>query len=314
MGEGFRASRRQLLAFALISVLTKSTTKWQFSLRAGLGYEIIINFLSALACVVYYCCTSELTSAFPFPGGCFGFARCTVGFYGAFFIGCLEILYYLNSLSLSTSSISMMVSIGYPGVKDWRYLVIFVVYLLQYCMCWSKRVFYNAAIILAVYGVVMSVVYILGSSKQVDFRSWAYRVDTSSKYWNDDASTISFAAVDDDVHNSSFDYAAVDRTDAMFNPHSSLVMQSIARCLAVYMQIEYANLAVDDAKEPRKDIPVVMLAAIGIQFVFGTINPIIAALTPPGIEAVSQLPWPMIPGRNTFNVCFLFSFDVLLIS
>jgi amino acid transporter len=305
---GFTASRRQLLAFALISVLNNNASKWQFSLRAGLGYEIIINFLSALACFAYYCCTSELTSAFPFPGGCFGFARCTVGFYGAFFIGCLEIFYYLNSLSMTTSTISMLVSIGYPSVKDWRYLVILVVYLVQYCMCWSKRVFYNAATVLAVYGVVICVIYILGSCKQVDFQSWAYRVDTSDKYWNDDATTISSAAVDDvSQYDSSFDYTAVDRTDAMFNPHSSLVMQSVGRCLSVYMQIEYANLAVDDAREPRKDIPFVMMAAIGIQFIFGTINPIIAALTPPGIEAVSQLPWPMIPGRPSYCYSHIFT-------
>jgi amino acid transporter len=295
---GFSANRRQLLALALISVLNNSTAKWQYSLRAGLGYEIIFNFFCALACIIYYCCASELTSTFPFPGGCFGFARCTVGFYPAFLIGCLEIFYYFTSLSITTSFIALMIYIGFPHLKPLRYLIVFGVYLVQYCLCLSKKLFYHVATVLALYGVVICVIYILGSCSEVDFNRWAFRVNTGGQYWNDDGAGVYPPVVDDDEYykNSVFDYASVDRSDAIFNDHTSVVVQSIGRCFAVYMQVEYANLAVDDARDPRRDIPFALLAAAGIQFIFGTLDPIIAALTPPGVEAVSKMPWPMVPG------------------
>jgi amino acid transporter len=298
-GGGFTANKRHLLALALISVLNNGTSKWQYGLRAGLGYEIIFNFLSAVACFIYYCCASELTSAFPFPGGCFGFARCTVGFYPAFLIGCTEIFYYVASLIIITSNIALQIYFAYPDMKQWRYLIIFLLYIVQFGLCLSKRVFYRVATVLAVYGIVINVIYILGSCKELNFYKWAYRVDTSGKYWNDDViGTLPPIADDDGAYNvSSFNAADVDRSDAMFNGHSPMVVQLIGHVLSVYMQIEYANLAVDDVKDPRRDVPFAMLIAGGIQFIFGTLNPIIASMMSPGLEAVSKLVWPMVPGK-----------------
>jgi amino acid transporter len=294
---GSPAHRRQLRALAHISVMNNSTSKWEYGLRAGLANEIILNFIAAVACIIYYSCASELTSAFPFPGGCFGFARCTVGFYPAYLIGCMEIFYYLFSLTISASSIALELDSAYSSMFIWRFLVVFAVYALQLGLCLNKKVFYQVATVLALYGIVISLIYIFGSFQHADFNKWAFRVDTSGKYWNDDGIATYPAVVDDDEFYKDATAVDVNRSDAMFNSQTSIVMQSIARCLSVFMQIEYANLAVDDAENPRRDIPFAMMVAAGIQVVFGTINPIVASMIPPGLEAVSKLPYPMIPGN-----------------
>jgi hypothetical protein len=62
-GGGFTANKRHLLALALISVLNNGTSKWQYGLRAGLGYESKkgTSTRAKRACVVckkktaYYC-------------------------------------------------------------------------------------------------------------------------------------------------------------------------------------------------------------------------------------------------------------------
>jgi amino acid transporter len=295
MGK-FTASRYELLALAMLSI--NGVNSWQRALRAGLGYETIFNLLAALACVIYYCSASELTSRFPFPGGCFGFARCTVGFYLAFLIGCMEFFYYITSISATSAGIAHSLTIVYPEYYRWRFLIVFGVFVVQYCLCMSKKLFYRIATLLALYGIVINLAYIFGCASSVDFSNWAYRVDTHGKFWNDDGPARHPPVIDDDLFYRRHQIEVTgDRMGAMFNRHSSLVASSVGRCLAAYMQIEYANLAVDDAKDPRRDIPFALLVAFGVRFVFQTINPFIGASIAPGLESVTQLQLPMIPGK-----------------
>jgi ethanolamine permease len=107
------------------------------------------------------------------------------------------------------------------------------------------------------------------------------------------------AAVDDDLVYATAGYVAPDghHLGAIFNQHSSIVLQSIGRCLSLYMQIEYANVAVDDTKDPKTDIPFALMAAVGIQFIFGTVNPIIGASISPGVQTITLMRWPVVPGK-----------------
>jgi ethanolamine permease len=303
--SGFRASRHQLLALAVVSVLNNSVSKLSYCLRAGLGYEIILNFVAAVAVFIYYCCASELTSTLPFPGGCFGFARCTVGFYPAFLIGCMEIFYYMTCLHITTISLPVQISAGFPSLEKWQFLIIIGAYCLQYCICLSKKVFYPAVTLLAVYGIIINIAYVVGTYPYLDFSKWAFQVDPDGRYWNDDEIVVHPPIVNDDILYGNSTIPRSDRIEALFNPNLWIVVQSFGRCLSVYMQVEYANLAVDDAKNPRADIPFALLWAAGIQFVFSTLNPIIAASMEPGIETASQLQWLVVPGtigsRGSFD-------------
>jgi hypothetical protein len=293
---GFRANRQQLLALAVVSVLNNNVSKVSYCLRAGLGFEIILNFIAAFAVFIYYCSASELTSRFPFPGGCFGFARCTVGFYPAFLIGCMEIFYYMAGLTIIAIAIAIEICTSFPLLTKWKLFIIIGAYCLQYCICLSKKLFYPAVTVFAIYGVVINLAYVMGSIPYVDFSRWAYRVDVNSKYWNDYERSALVPIVNDDMLYDNSATTSSDIQHALFNPNPWIVLQAFGRCLSVYMQAEYANLAVDDAKNPRTDIPFALLGAAGILFIFCTLNPIIAASIEPGVETASQLQFPILPG------------------
>jgi amino acid transporter len=302
---GFKASRHQLLALAVVSVLNNSISKVSYCLRGGIGYEIIFNFVAAAAMFIYYCCASELTSRFPFPGGCFGFARCTVGFYPAFLIGCMEIFYYMEGLSIIALTIVEQICVGFPVLVKWKVAIVIGAYCLQYCLSLSKKLFYTTVTMLAVYGIFINVAFIVGSYPYLNFNKWAFQVDTNSDYWNNYETFVFPPIANDDVSygNSTVPTPYSGRQQALFNPNPWLVLQLFGRCLSVYMQAEYANLAVDDAKNPRADIPFALLVAAGILFVFCTVNPILAASMEPGLETASQSPFPVLPGMLNIGNC-----------
>jgi hypothetical protein len=306
----FKASRHQLLALAVVSILNNSISKVSYCLRAGLGYEIIFNFVAAAAVFVYYCSASELTSRFPFPGGCFGFARCTVGFYPAFLIGCMEIFYYMEGLTIIALAVVEQICVGFPLLVKWKFLIIIGAYCLQYGLCVSKKLFYPIVTLFAVYGIIINVVYIVGTYPFLNFNKWAFQVDTNGEYWNNYETLLLPPIANDDVSYGNSTILNSDRQHALFNPNPLIVFQLFGRCLSVYMQAEYANLAVDDAKNPRTDIPFALLVAAGILFVFCTVNPILAASMEPGLETASQLQYPVLPGMlnsdgllNAIMVC-----------
>jgi amino acid transporter len=62
---------------------------------------------TAYICLIL--CTSELTSALPFAGGAYGIARCTIGFFPGFLVGCSEALEYITYVSLSTLALGSMI-------------------------------------------------------------------------------------------------------------------------------------------------------------------------------------------------------------
>jgi amino acid transporter len=296
----YQVNRYQILSLALCSVLSNSICKFGNGLQAGLGYQIIFNVIAVLACGVYYCCVSELTSTFPFPGGSFGFARCTVGFYPGFLVGCLEFFYYATSVGVTASAIALALVDSHPEWELRPVVVVLVVILIQFFLCMSKKVVFNLVAILALYGILVNLVFILGSWTYVDFNSWAFGVPATDRPWNDDQA-IGGNAIDDDTFYRNYHInttlSSSERLDVAFNDDPIRIVQIICDCLAIYMQIEFANLSVEDAKEPRTDIPFAMLATLGIQIIFGTIHPILASGMSPGIQAVSALQFPLVPGK-----------------
>lgn len=75
---------------------------WNAGIAAGLYSYFIAYLLIGTAYIALCCCTAEITGALPFAGGAYGLARCTLGFYPAFMIGCCEALEYMAYVSVST--------------------------------------------------------------------------------------------------------------------------------------------------------------------------------------------------------------------
>jgi hypothetical protein len=85
------ANKYQLLALCVMGSLGNVQGYWNvMSGSSGLGAEIICSIVFGVAIVLYYFCVSELSSTFPFAGGSYALARCTLGFFPGYLVGCLE--------------------------------------------------------------------------------------------------------------------------------------------------------------------------------------------------------------------------------
>ncbi|CAK4147144.1 unnamed protein product [Aphanomyces euteiches] len=90
------------------------------SLSAGLAAGTVSFGLAIILMGLAYLCfawsLAEVTSAVPFAGGSYGLARCTLGFYAGFLVGCCDILEYIIFTSLGC------VLLGQMLVSKWEWL------------------------------------------------------------------------------------------------------------------------------------------------------------------------------------------------
>lgn len=81
---------------------------WNAGLSAGFGSFVIATILTGIAYVCLIFCCAETTSALPFAGA-FGLARCILGFYLGFLVGCIETLEYIIYVAVSCIAVCSMV-------------------------------------------------------------------------------------------------------------------------------------------------------------------------------------------------------------
>jgi ethanolamine permease len=282
-----RVSQYHLLALGLMGELI-TTASWNLANKGGLGFQLICNVFAAAAYVIFFCCTSELSSALPFPGGNFAFARCTAGFYAGFLVGCIEIFYYVLALGMANAAITEYIVIASPSTAGYEFVLIFVLYVSQFVLCLSKRFLYNAMLLLTIFGVVINFVFIIGAVKHIDFNHWAY----SPARTDDDSPILASVIVDDDQ------YTAPETTgpQTLFSSQGMKILGAIGPCLWTYQGLEYVNLMSDDVDEPRRQIPFAQLAGIGVMIFFNTVIPILASSMRPGTHRLSLIAAPTVPG------------------
>jgi ethanolamine permease len=281
-----RVSKFHLLAMGLMGELI-TTANWNLAEKGGLGFQIILNAFAALAFVIFFCCMSELSSALPFPGGNYAFARCTAGFYPGYLAGCIEIFYNVLALGLVNASITEYIVTAAPSTARFAVVIILVLYISQFLVCLSKRVLYDTVILLAIYAVIINLVFIFGAFKHIDFNRWAY----SPLHSDDDAITAA-AIIGDDQYNPQAASAS-----SLFAGGGRKMLGAIAPSLWIYQGLEYINLMTEDVEEPRRQIPFAQLVGIGIVVFFYTTMPILASSMSPGTQRLTLLYAPTIPGN-----------------
>ena len=110
LNENGRTSKYCLLALSLTIANTGPLFYWNTGLSAGIGTYGFVLFSVGLAYICLCLCTSELSSAFPFAGGSYGLARCTLGYYLGFIVGCYETIYAIFSTSFAISFLAEILS------------------------------------------------------------------------------------------------------------------------------------------------------------------------------------------------------------
>lgn len=287
-------TKYHLIALSLIGVLPHFTGLWNVELKAGIGFQIIANLVAASAFVVFYSSIAELTSTFPFAGGSYAFARCTVGFYLGYLVGCIEVFYYI--LLLVYTNGAMLVFIRGDNITIWKNqnYIILALFVSNFVMCISKKWVYNMFVILAIYGLSMNLIYVFGSIQFVDFNTWAY----IPRHTDDD--TLQFVISDDDNGHVA---SSSEGGGLLLNITTQRVFQAFTTILWVYKGLEFINLMSEDVVAPSTMIPLAQVIGTVALVVFNTSVPVIGASMYPGIERLIKLASACSPGfSRIFNV------------
>lgn len=287
-------TKYHLIALSLVGILPHSTELWNFELKAGIGMQIIANLVVAGAFVIFYSSIAELTSSFPFAGGSFAFARCTVGFYPGYLVGCIEVLYY--TLLLVWTNGAMMVLLRRDSAVLWtnRNYVLVGLFVSNFVMCISKKWVYSAFAFLAVFGLCINLIYIFGSIQFLDFSRWAYL-----PHHTDDDTLQPFSADDDDGYVNPKNPSS----GVLFNVVSRRIFEAFSTTVWTYKGLENVNLMSEDVVTPRSMIPLAQMIGMAALVLFNTSIPVIGASMYPGIERLIKLPSPNSPGlAQIFNV------------
>jgi len=82
---------------------------WNQGLSCGFGNFLLATSMVGLAYFSLIVCISEMLSALPFAGGAYGIARCTLGFYPGFLVGCCEAFELIISVSQAALACASMI-------------------------------------------------------------------------------------------------------------------------------------------------------------------------------------------------------------
>ncbi|GLD95533.1 hypothetical protein PINS_up004211 [Pythium insidiosum] len=155
---------------------------WNIGLTAGLYTYVISYVIMALAYIAFCCCVSEVTSALPFAGGSYGLARCTLGFFPAFVIGCCEAIEYISSIAVIVIGMADICVGIQPSLQSYRPLL----WLLYYIPATATQIiggstFWIFQLVFAVFNIAILLVHCFGALSLVDIAKNAL-ADSSQLY------------------------------------------------------------------------------------------------------------------------------------
>jgi ethanolamine permease len=262
----YYASKFHLLALVLVNALTGIYNSWNTSLSHGLGYELVSIGILGFAFIIYNCCSSELSSTFPFPGGSYGLARCTLGFFAGYIVGCCEIFYYVLSFCYNNVAMVYILAEYYPSLSSYSFLLLLLIILLQVGICGvSRRLLWSSIAVMALFTMGLNFSYIFGSFGYVDFDRYAYS-------------------------------AQDDRRKVLFVGSGVSIFQNISPLIWCFLGPEYVNLTCDDVVAPRREIPFAQVTGIVIIVLHNIAIALVSCSMSPGADGVSDLVIPLGPG------------------
>lgn len=244
---------------------------WNASLQAGFWESFLGMVLTGFSYIVYVCCIAEMTSALPFSGGSYGFARVCLGPYFGFLVGCCEAMQNIAYVSSAAVPLAWMFSIVFQSDKAYEpaYFVLFYVSAVAVNVI-GGNVFWWFCRIIGAISLIITVLYIIGTSYNGDF----------SKFSGSQVINYPF--------------------------NGSNFMTYLPLCAWYYIGVESLPLACVDCNNPSKELPfgmvlcvvVLFLTAIGVFFTSVSQNP--------GIDELGSAFLPMNYG---FQQSFGWSYD-----
>ncbi|GLE02805.1 hypothetical protein PINS_up011669 [Pythium insidiosum] len=262
----YKPGRLDIWMLGLTIVIGGQYFSWNAGISAGLYTFLFCFTLIGSAYVVLCCCTSEITGALPFAGGAYGLARCTLGFYPAFLIGCCEALEYMMYVSTSVISLADMIVQIQPDLNRFRPLLwaLFFVTALFFHLK-SERVFWVFNLVIGSVSLGIVLLFCFGSLPYVSFAK----------------------------------YAADAHMDFIGGAHG--FMRVLPLACWFFVGVESLNLASDQVTQPKQIIPFAQIACVATLFVTGTAVFFVTVSLP---FKLADLPTELAPFNNGFQPLF----------
>ncbi|KAE9006642.1 hypothetical protein PR003_g12764 [Phytophthora rubi] len=231
---------------------------WNEGFQSGTYSFIIAYLVIGVGYLLLTCCIAEINGALPFAGGAYGLARCTLGFYPAFMIGCCDATEYIVYVSASVISFAELMVEAAPSLEPYHPLIWALFYVAALAITIrGDRVFWLASGLLGVLSILFLVLFCLGSLPYVNFAA--------------------HAAV---PH---FEFIGGVRGFMLALPHAAWF----------FVGIEALSLACDQIDAPKKVIPTAQLSCIATSFVTGLLVVFVTVSLAPGIVDIptNQIPF-----------------------
>lgn len=241
---------------------------WNLGLAAGLYSYLVIYIIMGLAYITFCCCMSEVTSALPFAGGAYGLARCTLGFFPAYLIGCCETVEYIASVAVIVLALADLFILIIPSLSTVKPLIWLAFYVSSVTLqIRGHGAFWITSLVVGALSLVILVVYCFGVLGHVDFNTNA-------------------------LHDPAMLYTGGFTTAMRVLPYSAWF----------FLGIEALNLASDDVKSPKTQIPVAQVACICTLFVTGLFTFLTTVALPMdgGVSAIAGVLAPLNNGFMLF--------------
>ena len=251
-----------LSSLGIMSVVNGTLIGWNFALVGGYGRFLVAAFVLGSAFLGYYMCVAEMSSALPFSGGSYGIARCTVGYYWGFLAGCSEVLSFIAATAFNNYGITNIFVGFFPRANHFQPLILFALYIGQMAVCgMNVNIFWKTCVVLSLFAAVLILAGCFGNVAHVDFEE---NVRVEGSLW--------------------------------VSPIPITLITAFPSIFGFYSGVDTIVLAVDDAEEPRKNIPRALVIASTVIFTFAMLVMIIGPSTAPGTEGLMDHFFTLTPG------------------
>ena len=247
-------TRTDVWALGITTVIGGQYFIWNTGLEAGLGSYCIATLLVGCAYCCLCLCASEISSTLPFAGGAYGLARCTLGYYPGYMIGCFESLQYIIYVSTSVTFLSSMIvsetSLFQPLVWVCLYGSTLAIHIKGGSLLWRFN------LVIAILSILLLIVYCGGSLAFVDIaENLTLNMDPLNPY---------------------------------FNAGIFMFIRHIPTASSFFLGVQSLNLASDEVANPKTDIPYGQMSAMMTLFATAILVLFITVSLPQNNEISSQ--------------------------
>ncbi|CAK4124594.1 unnamed protein product [Aphanomyces euteiches] len=248
-------SSYDLWAIGITIVIGGQFFGWNGGVAAGsVGFGIAV-VLVGLAYVCLACSMAEMTSMLPFAGGVYGLARCTLGFYAAFVLGCCELLEYVMYSASINVALGRSVISAVPSLESYAPLIWFISHIFTLVLlCIGGRFFWRCNFVMAVIMIVVVAIYCFGS---LPYTSWSANAGTS----------------DNNLFQGGFEQ----------------FFASFPMAMWFFVGVEALNTLSNEVDDPKNTIPRGQVAAAFTLFVSALLVYVVTLGLPPGVAGLPNV-------------------------